>query len=158
MEKSPKRRKYRDNPYTINKDGNKYYVSFKDILGIYHEVEITEKLYLAFNEFELKDLSFMNEYDNHIEHSEVYENNLEKRAKEKIISVEDDFIKKATFEELKNAIEMLPEIQKRRVKKYYFEEKNEYLIAKEENTTHQAVHIILERAIKNLKRILKNFN
>lgn len=69
-----------------------------------------------YKEIELKDLSLMNEFDNHIEHSKIYENYLEKRAKEKTISIEDDFAQKATFEEFKKAIEMLTEIQKKRIK------------------------------------------
>ena len=158
MDENPKRRKHKDNPYTLKKVGNKFFVSFKDGMGISQEIEINEKENNAFNEFELEDLSEMNEFDRHIEHSEIYENNLEKRAKEKTISMEDEFIKQATFEELKRAIEMLPEIQKRRIKKYYFEDKNEYRIAEEEHATHQSVHIVLERGIKNLKKILKNFN
>ena len=58
----------------------------------------------------------MNEYDNHIEHSEIFENNLESRAKDKQILLEDMIIQKVTFEKLKKAINELPEIQKRRIK------------------------------------------
>ena len=119
-------------------------------------VEVTETIYKAFDRFELDDLSEMNEFDNHIEHSEVFENNLNDRAMDKPISLEDEVIRKSTFDELKKAIEMLPEVQKRRIKKYYFEDKTEQQIADEENATHQSVHIILERAIENLKKILKN--
>lgn len=97
----------------------------------------------------------MNEYDNHIEHSEIYENNLEARAKDKPMSLEDKVIQKSTFEELKKAIDSLPNIQRRRIKKYYFEEKNEIQIAKEENATHQAVHKSLSNALIKLKEILK---
>ena len=99
----------------------------------------------------------MNEFDRHIEHSEIYEESLVKRAKEKTISMEDEFIQKATFEELKRAIEMLPEPQKRRIKKYYFDDKNEYQIAEEERTTHQAIDQSLKIGRENLKKFLKNF-
>ena len=76
-------------------------------------------------------------------------------AKEKPSSLEDEIIKKSTFDELKKAIELLPEVQKRRIKKYYFEDKTEQQIAEEENATQQSVHIILERALENLKKYLK---
>lgn len=154
----PKRRKYKDNPYTLNycEEKDIYIISFKDSKGILQNVEVTEKIYKAFDRFELDDLSEMNEFDNHIEHSEVFENNLNNRAMDKPISLEDEVIRKSTFDELKKAIEMLPEVQKRRIKKYYFEDKTEQQIADEENATHQSVHIILERAIENLKKILKN--
>ena len=60
-------------------------------------------------------------------------------------------------EEIRKAISTLSDIQKRRIIKYYFEDKTEYEIAKEENATQQSVHIGLERAKEKLKEILKNF-
>lgn len=160
MAERPKRRKHRDNPYTLNyiESKNIYTVSFKDVKGELQEVEINKEIYKALDRFELDDLSEMNEYDNHIEHSEIFENNLESRAKDKQILLEDMIIQKVTFEKLKKAINELPEIQKRRIKKYYFDEKTEQEIADEENATHQSVHIILERALKNLKKILKKLD
>lgn len=157
MEQNPKRRKNKDNPYTILKDKNSYFISFKDVLGNIQKISITEELYQVFNEFELKELSQMNEFDRHIEHSKIYENNLEKRMLKENVNLEDDFIEKATFEEVKRAIEILPEIQKRRIKKYYFDDKNEYQIAEEEGTTQQAVNYTLTSARNNLKKILKKF-
>lgn len=159
MDKNPKRRRYRDNPYSLSKDENKklYIVSFKDPTGVMRTIEVTEEVYRVFDESELKDLSEMNEFDRHTEHSEIYENNLNKRAKEEFYNLEDDFIMKASFEELKSAIKKLPEIQRQRIKKYYFEDKNEYQIAKEEKAKQQSIHESLERARKNIKEILKNF-
>lgn len=75
---------------------------------------------------------------------------------EKPVSLEDSVIQQSTFEELKKAINCLSEIQKRRIKKYYFDDKTEYEIAKEENATQQSVHISLERAREKIKEILKN--
>ena len=157
MDENPKRRKHKDNPYTLKKVGNQFFVSFKDGMGIFQEIEINEKQNNAFNEFELEDLSEMNEFDRHIEHSEIYENNLEKRTKEKIISMEDEFIKQTTFEELKKAIEMLPENQKRRIKNYYFDDLNTYQIARLEGIAHQVVDRSIKKAINNLRKILRNF-
>lgn len=156
MSKRPKRRKYRDNPYTLNEItiNNKYFISFRDSRGEYNNVEISKEIYKLFDYYELRNLSQMNEYDNHIEHSEIYENNLNKRAKEKEISLEDYIIQKYSFLELKKAIDELPAIQRERIKKYYFEEKNEYEIAEEEGVSHQEIHIGLDRARKKLKEIL----
>lgn len=157
MAERPKRRKYKDNPYTLNyiEERNIYIVSFKDVKGHLQKIEVSEEVYKAFDRFELQDVKELNEYDRHIEHSELFENSLEKRAKDKPLSLEDEIIKKTTFDELKQAIELLPEVQKRRIKKYYFADKNEYVIAKEENTTQQAVNKTLKQAIQNLKEILK---
>ena len=157
MSKRPKRRKYKDNPYTLKEItiNNQYFISFRDSRGEYKNVEISKEIYELFDYYELRDLSQMNEYDNHIEHSEIYESNLNKRAKEKEISLEDYIIQKYSFIELKKAIDELPVIQRERIKKYYFEEKNEYEIAKEEDVSHQAIHIGLDRARKKLKEILE---
>lgn len=159
MDKNPKRRKYWDNPYLLSKDESKnlYIISFKDTLGITQKIEVTKEIYSVFNDFELKDLSQMNEFDNHIEHSEVYENNLEKRTKEKTISIEDEFIKKATFEELKSSIDKLDEPYRKRIKMYYFDDKNETEIAEIEGVSQQAISKSLHIAIKNLRIFLKNF-
>ena len=156
MDENSKRRKHKDNPYTLKKVGNKFFVSFKDGMGIFQEIEINEKQSNAFNEFELEDLSEMNEFDRHIEHSEIYENNLEKRAKEKTISMEEEFIQKATFEELKKAIERLEEPYRKRIILYYFNNKNETEIAEIEGISQQAISKTLHIALEKLKEFLKN--
>ena len=76
MEKRPKRRKHKDNPYEINIIDNKYTVKFKDNKNNLNLVEVSVQVYEAFDKFELRDLSELNEYDNHIEHSEIYEETL----------------------------------------------------------------------------------
>ena len=150
----PKRRKKMDNPYNLKIINNNYYIIFKSN-NKYNEVEVTKEVFDLMNRFELDDLKELNEFDRHIEHSEIYEDNLVIRAKEKTISMEDEFIQKATFEELKRAIEMLPEIQKRRIRKYYFDDKDEYEIAKEEFISVKNVSVTLKSARENLKKILK---
>lgn len=152
----PKRRRYKDNPYTLEVIGNKHYIKFKDSANKIQVIEVSIDIYNVFDASELHDLKEMNEFDNHIEHSEIFENNINSRLKDKQPSIEDEIIKKSTIEDLKKALDMLPEVQKRRIIKYYFEDKTEQEIADEENSTQQAVHTILERAKENLKKILKN--
>jgi len=131
-------------------------VSFKDVRGKLQKIEVSEEIYKTFDRFELDDLSEMNEYDNHIEHSEVFENNLEVRAKNKPTSLEDEIIRKSTFEELKKAIDMLPEIQKRRIKKYYFEDMTLEEIAVDEKCSKVAIKYSLDIAIKKISEKFKN--
>lgn len=158
MAKKPIRRKHKDNPYTIEHiKENNYNVKFKAGNGKEINIQINEKIYNAFDKFELEDISEMHEYERHIEHSEIFENNLNGRAKYKEQLLEDYIIEQMLFRNLKYAIETLPEAQKRRIKKYYFDGKNEYEIAKEENTTQQAVNKSLTKARLKLKQILKNF-
>ena len=160
MAERPKRRKHKDNPYTLEciEEKNIFRVSFKDGVGKKHNVDLDVKQFQAFNKFELDDLSELNEYDNHIEHSEIYENNLNDRAMDKPISVEDIVETKIRDEKIRKAISTLSDIQKRRIIKYFFEDKNEYEIAKEENTSQQAVNKSLSQARMKLKEILEKFN
>lgn len=154
----PKRRKKKDNPYTLNylNKEDDYVVLFKDSKGILQSISVNENIFNAMDRFELDDLSELNEFDNHIEHSDMYENNIYTRSINKPESLEDYIIRKSTYEDLINAINLLPEIQRRRIKKYYFDNKNEYVIAREENTSQQAVNKSLRQAIQKLKQILKN--
>lgn len=157
MAERPKRRKYKDNPYTLNyiEEKNIYIVSFKDVKGHIQKVEVSEAVYKAFDRFELDDLSEMNEYDNHIEHSEIFENNLESRAKDKPISLEDSVANKLQIEEIKKEIEKLPEIQKMRLRKYYFEDKTFEEIAREEHCTKRAVKFSIDIAISKISKKFK---
>lgn len=154
----PKRRKKKDNPYTLNylNKEDDYVVLFKDSKGILQSISVNENIFNTMDRFELDDLSELNEFDNHIEHSDMYENNIYTRSINKPESLEDYIIRKSTYEDLINAINLLPEIQRRRIKKYYFDNKNEYVIAREENTSQQAVNKSLRQAIQKLKQILKN--
>ena len=55
----PKRRKDKDNPYTIYITKNRQYVSFKDGQGRLHNLKIDKPLYLLFDRFELDDKSYL---------------------------------------------------------------------------------------------------
>ncbi len=153
----PKRRKSKDNPYTLKIINNTYIVTFIDSNNVKREVSLSEDVFNAMDKFELEDISQMHKADRHIERKEFSEININKKAFVKPLLLEDDFINNASFKELKNAIDKLPSIQKRRIKKYYFDEKNEYEIADEENTSQQAINKSLNLAIKNLKKFLKKF-
>lgn len=119
-----------------------------------HKVIVTKEIYEAFNRFELEDLSIINKFDNHIEHAEVYENNLVSRAINKPESLETIVERKINNELLYKNINKLPEIQKRRLKKYYFLGKTFEEIALEENCTKRAIKFSVDLALKKLR---KNF-
>lgn len=158
MERRPKRRKHRDNPYILKNfsDNNIFEVSFKDGKGIYHDVKIDKSIYQELDKFELRDLSELNEYDNHIEHSEIYEENLYKRAYNKPISLEEFVETKIVNDKLKEAINHLSEIQKRRIINYYFYDMTQREIAEKEGTSIRAVQYTLNSALKELYENLKN--
>lgn len=156
MDERPKRRKHRDNPYVLLKVNEKglYKVSFKDGIGTTRVVDVTKEVYEAFDEFELQDIKELNEYDRHIEHSEIYENNLEVRAMDKPVSLEEVIETKLLNEDLKMAINSLSDIQKRRIKMYYFEDKTLREIAEIEHCKIMSVKDSIDVGIKKIKKIL----
>lgn len=158
VEHRPKRRKKKDNPYvlTFDKKNKRYFVSFNDGQNNHHIVEIDKLLYEAFDRFELDDLSELNEYDNHIEHSEMIEQTLYKRAIKKQASIDDIVDSRLNNEYLNNLINNLPYIQRKRLIKYYFYGKTFEEIAKEENCTKRAIKFSVDIAIKKIQKNFKN--
>ncbi len=151
----PKRRKFKDNPYSLLIENNVYYILFKDNKNKLHKHKVNKKVFFAFNDFELEDKKLMNEYSRYIEHSEIFEYSFESRIMNKDTSLEDEVIRNVIFEELREAVNSLPEIQKRRIKKYYFEGKTQQQIANEEKVDIRSIQYSLNCALKNLKKILK---
>ena len=156
MDKRPKRRKDKYNPYTLSTESGKYYILFIDVNNHIQKVELSKKLFDSFIKFELEDISQMNEYDRHYEHSEVYEKTLNKKNVAVSQSLEEHFEDVLVMENLHMAITKLPEVQKRRLKKYYFEEKTFDEIALEEGCTYQSIQRSVYRAVAKIKSILEN--
>ena len=121
MAKMPIRNKSKDNPYTLGFDEEKniYTFEFKDNKNILHKVEISEKVYKAFDKFELEDISQIHKVRSHIEHSEVFEETLNTRMLYKPISIEEEVENKVLLDDLKKAINHLTDVQKRRLKLDY---------------------------------------
>lgn len=157
MDRFPKRRKSKDNPYTLcfNQDLNVYTVTFTDALGAQREVEISDELYLTFNQFELNDLSMLNEFDRHIEHLEQTEEGLYQNAVKKQISVEDELIEKIIYQELKDEINLLPDIQRRRLKMYFFDDMTLREIALIEGCSIRSIKYSIDIAISKLSKKFK---
>ena len=157
MGERPKRRKHKDNPYTLQycEKTKKYKVSFKDGNGKLQCTVISSVIYEILDRFELDDLKELNEFDNHTEHSEVYEESLHNRALDKPMELEEYVIQKSTFEELHRAIKQLPLVQQRRIKMYYFDEMTMEQIAEKENCSIHSVFVAIQRAIEKLTKILK---
>ena len=74
---------------------------------------------------------------------------------DKPMSLEDEFIRKSRFEDLINAINKLSDVQKRRIKMYYFEQLKLEKIAEIEHTSFQMISKSIKQGIENLKKILK---
>ena len=114
-EKRPKRRKDKYNPYTLTEKEDKHFLSFQDGQGMLRELQITKELFEVLNRFELDDLSILNEWDRHYEHSELTEISLYSRAAMPPESVEETVFRNLRYEALHRAIKQLPEVQRRRL-------------------------------------------
>ncbi|MBR1936331.1 MAG: sigma-70 family RNA polymerase sigma factor [Bacilli bacterium] len=158
MAKMPIRNKSKDNPYTLGYDEDKqvYTVEFVDNMKVIHKVEISEKVYKAFDSFELEDISQIHKYRKHIEHNEIYEETLEHRMLEKPITIEEEVEEKIMLDDIKTIIDSLPDIQKRRLKKYYFEDKTFEEIALEEGCSKVAVKYSIDIALEKISQNFKN--
>lgn len=121
MKSLPKRRKKKDNLYTLlyEAENNKYFILFKDVRNIINKLEVNIDVFNAFDRFKLDDISELHKKDKHIDMNEFDENRLYKDAEE---SINDYIIRKSTYEKLHNAINKLTETQKRRIKYHYFED------------------------------------
>lgn len=154
MKKNPKRRKEKYNPYTIICE-NKYLIKFKDISNKNNVIEVSKKIYQAFNEFELSDLSQMNKFDRHIEHLNLSENILNNKMINRQINVENTVMKSLETQKIHNLISKLPTIQKRRIIMHFFDEMTLKEIAKKEHCSIRAIQYTINIALKNLKKFLK---
>lgn len=155
----PKRRRSKDNPYEIysvgaHTDRPHYYIAFTDSTGVRQELEIDKALFDVLDRFELDDLSFLNEVDNHYERSELTEASLNARAFEPRETVEEVVTLRDENERLHRAIATLPEKQRKRLTLYYFRGLTYEQIAEMEGCKHPAIIKSVSAAIAKLKKIL----
>lgn len=153
----PKRRRDKDNPYEIYTvgvytDNPRYYISFTDSMGVHHELEIEKILFETLDRFQLDDLSFLNEVDNHYERSELTEASLNARAFEQSETVEEIAMQHIQSEKLHKAIATLPEKQRHRLILYYFFGMTYEQIAEKEGCKHPAIIKSVSAAIEKLKK------
>lgn len=160
MVNRPKRRKDKDNPYSLDFKENSYVVSFKTNKNEYKEVKISEEVFKAFDRFELEDISQLHKVDKHIDmrvidNTEYMDIILFNNALNDEISIAEQIENKILQEELKKAILELSEVQKRRVIKYYFENKTLQKISEEEGCSITSVKESLDSSINKLRKKLK---
>ena len=154
LDPRPKRRKDRDNPYTIFTTGFNtatphYYLSFVDSNNMERCIEIDKPLFNAFDRFELEDISFMHKVDKHYERTEQTEASLNKRAVKPQESVEEIVSQRIEVDRLHQAIAQLPEKQRRRLVLYYFGEFTYEQIAAMEGCKFQ----VIAKSIKTAEKI-----
>ena len=153
----PKRRIDKDNPYRLFTVGAAtsephYFIQFKDGAGIEHCLEIEKPLFDLFDQFELDDISYMNEVDRHYEATEQTESSINQRMLLPQETPDEAVMRQLESEKLHSAILNLPEIQRRRLILYYYGGLTHEQIAKIEGCAREVVTKSIMRAIRNLKK------
>ena len=155
----PKRRKDKDNPYTIYSIGKdtahpRYFVEFYDGEGFHQCVEVTEEQFRDFEKNELADLSYLNECDRHLEKTHLSDTVIHHRSAEPENPLQDIIEAAEDKERLHKAILMLSPVQQRRVLMYYFQDMTYEEIAYAEHCSIQSVDESLRGARKRILNFL----
>lgn len=158
-----RRRKAKDNPYRIHclvdEAGQvHYFVSFEDSQSIRQIIEISRELFELFNQFELEDISHMNEVDRHYEQFELTEESMYARQFAPEITLEEIVWQRTLMEILYKALPDLPKKQQRRFKLYYLYGLTCEQIAAREGCSVAAVANSIKAAKKFLKKIQNFFD
>ncbi len=152
---------YRVKTYTLREEtaesGTRYFISFKDGQGSYHELEVSEKLFIEFRQMERRNRNLLQWDERHREFSEVYDETLNRRALRLPKSIEELIIEQERFELLNRTIAALPEIQRRRFLLYYEYDYNYYEIAAMEHCTASSVGQSIIRAKEKIKAQMKKY-
>jgi len=155
MDKLPKRRKFKDNPYTLLIENGKYFIIFKDNKNILHKESVDKNIYDIFDEEEKYENARFVEYSRHYEHSELSESSLNRRMINNTVSIENIVIEDIIITNLLIIINELPKIQRDRINKYYFENKTFEEIAQEENCSKVAIKYSVDIALKKIYEKMK---
>lgn len=148
MDIRPKRYKEYDNPYTLESIEKEelYFIRFRDEKGE-HLVTVSKEVFDVFDESEKQDNNMMVRNSRYIHKYELSYEALSNKMLNNQTSIEDKLISDFEIEELYEAINELSDIQKRRIRKYFFENKTFEEIAKEENCTKRAVKFTIDIAL-----------
>lgn len=148
-------------PYTLRYEvveGITYYfVSFTDGQAVHRETEVSRPVFLEFLRFVKVDKSLQNWDDRHREQSEQSDETLNNRAFCPPKSVEDTIFDLMRDEKLRQVIQDLPDIQRRRFVLYHEFGLTYEQIAKMEGCTKMAIKFSVDCAEEKVKEKMKKF-
>ena len=140
-----------------NSDDSKNVIVFKDGNGNSKIIRANETLRNEYKRRKSEENSQNIKFSRYIEHSELTENSLNKRATNKEISLEEQVISNLESERIIKEIWKLPTPQNRRVYMYIVDEFSYTKIAKIENRSIPTVKESIDRGLENLRKKLKKF-
>lgn len=152
---------YQVKTYTLREEtsesGTRYFISFKDGQGGYHELEVSEQFFIEFRQLERKNRNLLQSDERHKEFFELSDEALNRRARITPKGVDELIIEKERSELLRRIIATLPEIQRRRFLLYYEYDYNYYEIAAMEHCTASSVGQSITRAKEKIKAQMKKY-
>lgn len=134
-----------------------YYVSFVDSLANNRETEVSRPVYLEFQRFVKTERNLRRWDERHIEQSDLTDESLHSRAIHQPKCVEDMVFDAQRNEQLRLAIQNLPETQRRRFVLYHEFGLTYEQIAKMEGCKKQSVCESVTRAEKEIKAKIKDY-
>lgn len=140
-----------------NSDDSKNVIVFKDGKGNSKIIRANETLRNEYKRRKSEENSQNIKFSRYIEHSELTENSLNKRATNKEVSLEEQVISNLESERIIKEIWKLPIPQNRRVYMYIVDEFSYTKIAKIENRSIPTVKESIDRGLENLRKKLKKF-
>ena len=109
---------FRDKAYTLREEiaesGTKYFISFLDGQGVYHDLEVSENLFIEFRQLERKNRNLQQSDQRHREFSEIWNETLNRRARTIPKSIEEIVELKERMEIVYREVSALPDKQRRR--------------------------------------------
>lgn len=155
-ERRPFHRRLKDNPYQLLREEKtgKCYVRFRDVHGIVHMVGVSQEVYDAFNQFELDDLSYLNEVSRHHARESLEEAEAGMAAGRIGEQLEAVWLRNIIRDELESALRKLPERQRRRLLLHDMVGLTYQEIARMEHCSPQAAARSAEAARKKVRKLL----
>ncbi len=106
---------YRVKTYTLREEaaenGTRYFISFKDVQGGCHELEVSEQFFIEFRRMERKNRNLLQSDERHKGFFELSDEALNRRARVTPKGVDELIIEQGRSKLLRRAIAVLPEIQ-----------------------------------------------
>ena len=140
-----------------NNDNSKNIIVFKDGNGKSRIIRANETLRAEYKKRKSEENSQNIKVSRFIEHSELTDISLNKRAVNKELSLEEQVISNLESERIIKEIWKLPTPQNRRVYMYIVDEFSYTKIAKIENRSIPTVKESIDRGLENLRKKLKKF-
>lgn len=134
---------------------NHFFVEFTDINSNTHIIEVKKSVYEEFQSFKKIDKRQQHHTERHIEHMPLSEEEVHKRATSTDESVEEKIIRELQHEELRQAINNLPDIQKRRLLLYFERDLTLEKIARIEGCSVMSIKRSIDRAKEKISKNLK---